>query len=227
MHLYDALLLGSRSAPRKQKPMHREEGRAPAGRDPVPGTAPPAPSGHLAPGEWTTAATPARPNAGRTSCTVRNAAPCSDVVPSDASPGQNRWHERKQEIFNRRCTQINADGPGSGMCVHSESRPTVLGEPRRRGGPSPICVYLRASAAKVSCLRRRLLPALAGASGCSASGHSTHRRGPRRFGRGGNTPRTVRNALTAGRRGAPRRQEPTRQSGLPTAAPRSARPAKT
>jgi hypothetical protein len=90
-------------------------------------------------------ATPCR-RGGNTPCNVRNTAPCRDLVPSGASPGQNRGHARKQEIFNRGCTQMHADRPDSGMCVHSKSRPTGHDEPRRCGGPCPIRVHLRASA---------------------------------------------------------------------------------
>jgi len=46
---------------------------------------------------------------GSTPCTVRNIAPCHDVVPAGASSGLNGWHARKQENSTtdaRRCTRM-------------------------------------------------------------------------------------------------------------------------
>lgn len=81
----------------------------------------------------------------------RNASPSSGLTTtsvhrrSGASPGLNRRHARKQEVFNHRCTPMHADGPESGMCVHSKIRPTGHDEPRRCGGPCPIRVHPSAS----------------------------------------------------------------------------------
>ena len=64
----------------------------------------------------------------------------------------------KQDL--RRCRQMHAkhaDGPEPGMVVHGIDRSTNPGEPRRCGGPCPICVFcvhLPASALKPCLLRR-------------------------------------------------------------------------
>jgi hypothetical protein len=58
--------------------------------------------------------------------------------------------------FNRRCTQMNADGPEAGMVVHGRDRAPGPGEPRRCSGPCPIGVHRCASVVAISCLLPRV-----------------------------------------------------------------------